>query len=259
MKKRITVCFVVSLLLIPGLAVAVEEKEPQQLVVFQEFAVHPEGIAKFEASLKALHGPATEHGLDYGWDVYASDDMRYTITFWVDGLAGLEATSKKWMAFADLWGKENFADWNHDLDATLKHTKVSLWYPRPDLSYLPENQPEGDDFFFWGTIFVKPGHMEAVEEGFKKFAQLMTEHEVPGGWRTAVGGLGTEGPVIGYLEWGASAGAFFTRADVVESNEELMKATAPVWEKMLPHIRGYEYVTGKYRKDLSWHPEKKAE
>jgi hypothetical protein len=26
---------------------------------------------------------------------------------------------------------------------------------------------------------------------------------------------------------------------------------------MLPHLRGYEYVTGKYRKDLSWHPEKK--
>jgi hypothetical protein len=101
--------------------------------------------------------------------------------------------------------------------------------------------------------------MKAVEKSFQAFAKLMTEHEVLHAWNAAVGGIGTEGPVVAYLEWGASPGAFFTRVDEIHANEELTKASGSVWEDMLPHIRGYEYVTGKYRKDLSWHPEKKAE
>jgi hypothetical protein len=259
MKTRIAFTVGVSLLLIVGLAVAGEEKESEQIVLLQEFAVYAQGIAGFEESLKALNEAATEKGLAYGWDVYAADDMRYTISIWVDGLTGLEVTGGMWEAFTESWGKENFAKWNDKFHATFEHSKTSLWHPREDLSYMPENMPKENDFFYWGTLSVKPGHMKGVEEGFKKFAQLMTEHEVPSGWRTAVGGLGTEGPVLGYLEWGASAGAFFTLVDKIESNEELMEASAPVWEEMLPHIRGFEYVTGKYRKDLSYHPEKKAE
>jgi hypothetical protein len=244
---------------IAGLAVAGEEKEAEQIVVLQEFAVHPQGIAGFEASLMALVEAASEHGLGYGWDVYAADDMRYTTTIWADGLAGLDALEGKWKAFAERWGKENFAKWGEDFYATFDHNQVSIWHPREDLSYMPENMPKENDFFYWGKLSVKPGQMKAVEEGMKKFAQLMTEHEVPSAWRTAVGGIGTESPVIAYLEWGASAGAFFTLVDQIESNEELMKASEPVWMEMLPHIRGFEQVTGKYRKDLSWHPEKKAE
>jgi hypothetical protein len=259
MLKRIACGVVVSLFLIVGLVVAGEEKEPEKLVLLHEFAVHPEGIAQFEASMKALQVAAAEHGLGYGWDAYSTDDMRYVFTFWVDGFAGVEAIFSKWMAFGERWGEEPIGEWLNAFRATFEHSKHSLWHPRPDLSYMPENSPTENDFFYWGVMTIKPGHMKAVEEGFKKFVQLMTEHEVPHAWNAAIGGIGTEGPVLAYLEWGASAGAFFTRVDEIEANEELMKASGPLWEEMLPHIRGYEYVTGKYRKDLSWHPEKKKE
>jgi hypothetical protein len=56
---------------------------------------------------------------------------------------------------------------------------------------------------------------------------------------------------------GGQPGRLFTRVDEIHANEELAKASEPVWAEMLPHIRGVEYVTGTYRKDLSWHPEKK--
>ena len=257
MKTRIACGVVVSLFLIVGLAVAGEEKEPEKLVVLQEYAVHPEGIAQFEASLKALHGPLAEHGLEYGWDVYATDDMRYTFTYWVDGLAGIDAVDSQWKAFLERWGEDSTGEWYEGFLKTFEHVRTSVWHPRPDLSYMPENSPKEDDFFYWGVLTVKPGHMKAVEKGFQTFVKLMTEHEVAHAWNAAVGGIGTEGPTVAYLEWGASPGAFFSRVDAIDANEELMKATGPVWEMMLPHLRGYEYVTGKYRKDLSWHPEKK--
>ena len=257
MRTRIACGVVVSLLLIVGLAVAGEEKEPEKLVLLHEFAVHPDGIAQFEASLKALHGPLAEHGLDYGWDVYATDDMRYVLTIWVEGLAGIEAIFSKWKAFGERWGEESIGEWYEGLSVTFDHSKRSVWHPRPDLSYMPENSPKENDFFYWGVLTVKPGHMKAVEKGFQTFVKLMTEHEVAHAWNAAVGGIGTEGPTVAYLEWGASPGAFFSRVDAIDANEELMKATGPVWEMMLPHLRGYEYVTGRYRKDLSWHPEKK--
>ena len=257
MRTRIACGVVVSLLLIVGLAVAGEEKEPEKLVLLHEFAVHPDGIAQFEASLKALQGPLAEHGLDYGWDVYATDDMRYVLTIWVEGLAGIEAIFSKWKAFGERWGEESIGEWYEGLSVTFDHSKRSVWHPRPDLSYMPENSPKENDFFYWGVLTVKPGHMKAVEKGFQTFVKLMTEHEVAHAWNAAVGGIGTEGPTVAYLEWGASPGAFFSRVDAIDANEELMKATGPVWEMMLPHLRGFEYVTGRYRKDLSWHPKKK--
>jgi hypothetical protein len=258
MKKRIALSVAVSLFLIVGLAVAGEEKGAEQIVLLQEIAVHPEAIPAFEAAHKAMLKAAAEHGLNYEWDVYASDDMRYTFAYRVHGLAGIESLHARWMAFRERWGEEAFDAWHEEIMATQKHYKLSVWHPMPDLSYMPENMPKENDFFYWGTLSVKPGHMEAVGEGFKKFAQIMTEHEVPSGWQAAIGGIGTDAPVLGYLEWGASAGSFFARVDEIESNEELMKASEPIWMEMLPHIRGYEFVTGKYRKDLSWHPEKKT-
>jgi hypothetical protein len=95
---------------------------------------------------------------------------------------------------------------------------------------MPENSPKENDFFYWGLMTVKPGHMKAVEDGFKKFVQLMTEHEVAHAWNAAVGGIGTEGPVVAYLEWGASPGAFFTRVDEIQANEELAKASVGIPE-----------------------------
>jgi hypothetical protein len=257
MKTRIACGVVVSLFLIAGLAVAGEEKEPEKLVLLHEFAVHPEGIAQFETSLKALHGPLAEHGLDYGWDVYSTDDMRYTLTIWVDGLAGIEAISAKWKAFGERWGEKSMDEWYEEFLPTFDHSKHSVWHPRPDLSYMPENSPKENDFFYWGVLTVKPGHMKGVEKSFEGWVKLFTEREVAHAWNTAVGGIGTEGPTIAYLEWGASAGAFYSRVEGIEANEEIQKASGALWAEMLPHIRGYENTTGKYRKDLSWHPEKK--
>jgi hypothetical protein len=259
MKPRTAFTVGVSLLLIAGLATAGEEKESEQLVVLQEFAVYPDGIADFEASLKALAEAAAEHDLDYGWDVFAVDDMRFTVTIWVEGLAGLEATAAKWEAFAKAWDKDEFAAWDKGFAATYEYAKSTLWHPRKDLSYLPENAPKENDFFFWGSMTVKPGHMEAVEDCFKRWVDLYSEHEVAHGWRAAIGGMGTEVPVLGFFEWAESAAAFFTRVDEIHTNEELTKASEPIWQDLLPHLRGFENFTGMYRKDLSYYPEEKAE
>jgi hypothetical protein len=259
MLKRIACGVVVFLFAIVGPAAAGEEEESQQLVILQEYAVHPDGMAQFEASLKTILEAAAEHGIPYGWDVYSSDEMSYTITYWVEGLAGVEALHADWEAFSKRWGEEAIGKWNEGFLPSFDHLKTSLWHPRPDLSYLPENRPTEVKFIYWGMMYVKPGHMEAVEKSIAAFKKVYTEHEAPHAWNAAVGGIGTESPVLGYLEWAASASAFWTRVDEIHENEELTKAGEEIWKGLLPHLRGFEFTTGTYRKDLSWHPEKKAE
>ena len=261
MNTRIARCIVVFLFLSLCLATAVvaEEKEPQKLIFMEEVFVRPDKIEQLEALLKRLQEPAATHGMVRGWDVYSTDDMRYVITVWVDGFAGVDTLYSEWDAFGERWGKEKYTLWFEEWDATYDHFKDSLWRPRPDLSYMPENPPKENSFFYWGVLTVKPGHMKAVEKGFQDYVQLYTEHEVPDhAWNAAVGDIGTDSPTLGYLEWAGSAGAFFTRVDELHANEELKKPSDALWAEMATHIRGYEYVTGQYRADLSWHPEKKA-
>ena len=92
-----------------------------------------------------------------------------------------------------------------------------------------------------------------------KYVKVFAEHEVPHAWNTAEGYIGVDFPILGFVEWAASPGTYWARHDETEENKERFAESAALWSKILPHIRGFEWVAGHYLADLSYRPKKKAE
>ena len=261
MLKRIACCVVVLLCLMlwPVAPAVAEDGEMQMIAMLEELYVFPDKSEEFEGLIKELRKVLIAHSFPYRFDVYGLDDLRYLAIWWVEGTAGVDALNTDWAALAEEWGEEASADWVKKAHATMSHWETSLWIPRPDLSYTPENYAEEYNYIMWGLFPIKAGHQHEVEEIFKEWAKVYTAHEVPNAWRTQEGTIGVESPTLGFVEWSASAGSYWTRNDKLGEDEEVSEKTGALWDKMMPHIRGFEHVTGFYLKDLSYRPKKKAE
>ena len=260
MSKRMTCGAAVSLLLIlwPAVAVA-QERATTMISVMEEYFVYPDRAKEFEGYMKEAVTAAGAHGFPYGWSVYALDDLRYISMIWVDGMAGIDDMQAAWAAVEEKWGEAAGADRPRKSHTTMSHWKSSVWALRPDLSYLPETQADEFKYIVWGIVPIKLGHQEAVEELFKEYAKVFAEHEVPHAWRAAEVLIGGEYPTLAFVEWAASPGSYWMRQDEAMKNEELSEKTAALWEKMLPHLRGFEWDSGYFLKDLSYRPERKEE
>lgn len=258
MSKRITCVVVVSLLLVlwPAAAVA-EEGKGQRIALLQEAYVHPEKSKEYEALIAEVKEAAAIHGMTSGWDLYKIEDLRYLTFRWIEGTAGIDALYAEWDAFGERWGEEKFVDWHQRVWATMDHMKVSVWRPRADLSYVPENQSDAYQYIVWGLVPFKPGHRQEVEDLFAEYVKVFAEHEVPHAWSAASGCVGTDYPILSFVEWAASPGSYWIRHDEAMENEELSAKTNALWEKMMPHIRGFDWVSGWYLKELSYKPGKK--
>jgi hypothetical protein len=222
----------------------------------EELHVFPDKGAEFEKLMKKMVGVFEAHGFPYRLDCYRMDDLRYLAMWFVDGTAGIDNLNAAWEVLAPKWGEEKSAQWIKELYATMSHWETSVWIPRPDLSYTPENQTDEYRYIVWGLLPIKLGHKEEVDELMKRYIQAVAEHDIPHAWSAADGYVGVENPIIGFVEWSASAGSYWMRKDEEGENEELANTTNAVWEEILPHIRGFDWVAGQYLPQLSFRPKK---
>ena len=88
----------------------------------------------------------------------------------------------------------------------------------------------------------------------KKWVELYKEKDIPSGFNTYVGGIGTEQPLYIVTSMGKSAADFFTQAE--KNQKKLVEDAQKIGMKALPLIRKVEDKTGMYRHDLSYTPEK---
>jgi hypothetical protein len=259
MLKRIAcgVVVVSFLMLWPVASAVAEEEEAKQMVMLEQYYVFPDKAAEYEALMKEVTEVYAAYGFPYRLDSYQLDDLRYLAIWHFKGMAGIDQMHAEWMKLTGEWGKEESAAWTKKFYATMSHWEAGVWVRRMDLSYFPEKQADEFKYIVWGQLSIKPGHEKEVEELVKESVAVYAKHEVPHAWRTAQGWIGVENPVLGFVEWSASPGAYWMRNDKIHENEELMKDAGAVWAKLAPHVRGYERVGGFYRKELSYRPEKK--
>jgi hypothetical protein len=260
MVRRIACAVVVcSLLMLWPSTAAAEEDEGRLMVMLEEYSVLPDKGAEYETLIKEMVAVFEAHGFPHRLDSYKMDDLRYLAIWWFEGTAGIDRMHGEWAKLTGEWGEEKAADWTGKLFETVTHWKSSIWMPRSDLSYFPENQTDEYRYVVWGLLPIKAGHQHEVEALFKRYVKVFAEHEVPHAWSAASGFIGVEYPTLGFVEWAASPGSYWIRHDENMANEELSKKTNALWEEMLPHIRGFEWAAGWYLNDLSYRPEKKEE
>jgi hypothetical protein len=262
MSKKVTfgVLSIVVLLVWPAMpAVADEAGDQKPVFLMEEYFVYPDKGKEFEGYMKEAVAAAEEHGFPFGWSVYALDDLRYLSMMALPGTAAIDDMQAAWAGVEEKWGEAAGADRPRKSHTTMSHWRSSVWSPRPDLSYLPENQADEFSYIVWGLLPVKLGHEEEVAELFREYVERFAAHEVPHAWRTAEVLIGGEYPTLAFVEWAASPASYWMRHDETVENEELSKETDALWEKMLPHIRGFEWEAGYYLRDLSYRPKEKTE
>ena len=259
MVKKIACGVVVTLILTlwPAAPALAQEGKVKTVGYLEELHVFPEKGAEFEKLMQEMVEAFEVHGFPYRLDCYRLDDLRYLAMWFVDGTAGIDKLNATWEVLAPKWGEEKSATWIKELYSTMSHWETSVWIPRPDLSYTPENQADEYQYIVWGLLPIKLGHKEEVDALFRKYMQAVAEHDIPHAWAAADGYVGVENPIIGFVEWSDSAGSYWMRKDEEGKNEELTKKTNAVWQEILPHIRGFNWVAGQYLPELSYLPKKK--
>ena len=164
--------------------------------------------------------------------------------------------AKAWAAVVDTWSPGTDANWFENTFATMSHWDSSVWIPRPDLSYTPAEEKGERNYVVWGLLPIKLGHQDEVEALLRDYLKAFAERGYSYGWRAAQLAIGPGIPTLVFVDWASSPGVYWMRHDEEEKDEVLGAKSAEIWRQMLPHIRDFDYVTGHYLKELSYHPAK---
>jgi hypothetical protein len=233
------------------------EEEKSQLMLVEEVTVYPAGVEKYEAMVKEFVSILAEHDFPYAFEVYATEEFHYIFSWPMKNFADVDTLFESWMKLVEVWGWDKYAEMEKSVSGTYETNRHWFVRSRPGLSYGPdENQfdPSKSNYILWGFCYVKPGKEKAFEKNFKDFVTLFNAKEVPFGWSTFQGDLGTELPLYIYAEWGDSPSAFWT--DVEKATGKVEAEADALWKETLTMLRKFEVRTGFSRPDLSYRPAK---
>ncbi len=253
----VSLTLLVAFSLGPAVATAEEKEDRGGLVIVEEVTISPSGVQAYETASKKLLPILAEHGFPYAFDAYATDDFHYLFVYPIKSFADIDSLYASWTAFVQSWGMDKWEAMQQEIAGAVESTTMSVFRFRTSLSYLPDQDAydsSKSSYMYWGTCLVKPGMENALEKSFRDFAKLFTAKEVPSGWATYQGYLGTEMPLYVYAEWGDSPAAFWTRAE--KTQEKAGEAAEALWNETMSTLRGYTYTTGRSRPDLSYKPAK---
>ncbi|UCC40096.1 MAG: hypothetical protein JSV96_01150 [Candidatus Aminicenantes bacterium] len=260
MKGKISsflvVGFVVGLLLLPNLSQAEEQKA--QLFFVEEVVVKPSMVAEYEAYVRNVLDLVNKHGFPYPWTVFSTKDLHYFFVLPVDSYAAIDSFFKALEKLYAKIGKENAQALQKKVVGTYKHFRYSCYRHVPEMSYHPENprlKPEEENFVYMGYSYVIGGKEGEVKDYVKKVAEFCKEKNTTNRWDTYACEFGTDMPLYVSLEFGKSAGDFWTQEDEFhEAHEEEIMKMLP---KYLACFRKFEYKTGWLRPELSYMPKEK--
>jgi hypothetical protein len=242
----LTVCFIFSIFSFNVLA---QDEEPKpQLYMVWEYVVKPDMVNEVDSIVKKRNAILKKHKYPYTQSTSSSSDFHYYFSTPIENLAEVEEINRELNKIDDPEWQETSKE-SYDNYYYFKQKIVTF---RPDLSYLPESrlQEEEGNFRSWGFFYVKPGKTSEFVEIMKKWVELYKEKNIPTGFRTHSGGIGTDRPWYYLGMRGKSAAAFFTQT---EKNYKILGADSEsLWNKTKSVLRKYEMKIGMYRPDLSY-------
>jgi len=259
-KKRVLVFVVLAVgILALGQTVAGQEKKPRLFLV-EDDVVKPALVSQFEAALKETVADVfTAYGWPWPFDVYATEDFHYYVLYPFESLSEIEKAFGIWNEMVGKLGAEKWDALNRKMGEATEYIKQGTVTLSPELSYVPEApalKPEEVKFVYWGFCSVQPGKEKDFEAQLRKMVELYKARKAPAGFKSWIGGIGTEMPFYFYSETARSG------SDLFLMDEKTMKLIDPeataIWNDMLKLLRKYESKTGAYRPDLSYAPAAKA-
>lgn len=236
-----------------------QEKKPQ-LFFIEDDVVKPAMVAQFEAALTETVATLFKaYSWPWPFQVYATEDFHYYILYPFESLSEVDKGFGIWYGMVGKLGEQKWDALNRKMGETTEYIKQGTVTLSPELSYTPEKprfKPEEAKFVYWGFCYVMPGKEKDFEAQTKKIVALYQAKKISGGFKTWIGGMGTEMPFYFFSMTAKSA------ADMFVTDEKTTKLLDPeataIWNVMLKLMRKYEFKTGMPRPDLSYAPPVKA-
>jgi hypothetical protein len=243
----------VGLCVLSTLAKAEEQKAEGYLV--WDVLVKPSMASQYEALSKEEVSLYAEGKFAYPWYTYSTEDFHYFYVFQVENFAAIDKIYKTF-AEAEKQMGEKYQSLAKRFVGTYEYVHIDLSYLKPDLSYTPKKpslKPEESNFIWWGFAYVLPGKEKEFEEVSKEWVALYKSKNIPDGYGTYIGDLGSDMPLYFWV-FAAKSLADFSSQDekyVKMIGEDKVKALE---SKTASLLRKWETKTGMFRPDLSYIP-----
>jgi len=231
------------------------QESKKQLFVIHEDVVIPSMVSQYEKISKNLVSQLKDHSVSEISEMCAmTNDFHYYYITPVDNMAALD--DNPWKAVEDKMGKEAFEKlWEGYADCYDVHSTYMLSFS-PEDSYDPQSSKLMDSetlYRRWAYINIDPSKSEEGKKIVKEWKSLYEAKNIPTGYRTYWGGIGTEEPLLIVIEWAKDATALAAQRAKVQ--EMLGEDAKDLRARTLAVIRKYDVKEGTMRPDLSYMPE----
>ena len=262
MKSQKIITLLLLFLLCFALTVVAQEKEKEnkiQAYYINEDQVKPCMVFEYEEALKEYSAFMKENKYKYPLHLFSTDDFIYYYSTPMDfsgayldsiNAAYSEVVSKDKEKWGKIWEK---------FEGTYHYNKSYVIAYNSALSYSPKetsykgNEKHYVDFTF---VSVKVGKSGEMKEILKKWVEIYKKYDLPLGFDTYIGNIGTEQPLFIWISRGKDRVDHWTKAALNSEKFKDNKESDELWKETLKLIRKMETKAGFYRPDLSYQPEK---
>ena len=257
MKGKILISLMVGLVvtLWAVTALAQAEERKAQLFFVEDVVVKPSMAAEYEAVMKEVVTLCTKHKFPYPFYAYSTDDFHYYFVYPVENFADIDNLYKAFGELGKKMGAEQWQGLMKRFAGTFEYYQYSVIRYLLEFSYTPEKsrlKPEEENFVFWEFFYIPFGKEIEFAEICQEWVELYKSKNIPDGWSTYVGDIGTEIPTYIVVLWGKSAADYFSQLE--KTVELLGEEGQALVKKTMDLCRRYETKTGMRRPDLSYTP-----
>ena len=188
--------------------------------------------------------------------VHSTSDNLYYWVVPVENLAMADDVFKEFETWGAKLKENNETDIHKAYKGKYDHMMVKTIVWSSELSYKPTvpRLKEGERAFVrWWFCYLYPGEDSEFYNKQVKYVDFFKKANAITGFDTYWGMMGTEMPLIIYIE------RYKDEMDMLTTRDELFNSLDPkvseLWEDMKQHIRKVEIKTGWFRPNLSYMPE----
>ena len=257
MRGKVLISLMVGLVAILwALTAWPQAEEPEaQLLLVEQVVVKPSMVAQYEAHVKEALDLFNKYQFPYPVYSYTTDDFLYYFVFPVDNFADIDNLYKAFGELEKKVGKEQWQAMMERTVGTLEYYQYSMYRYLPELSYTPEKprlKPEEEVFFLWEFFYIPFGQEKELAEICQEWIELYKSENIPDGWETYVGDIGTEMPIYVFSMMAKSAADYYSQSEKAmellgERYKELSEKTHAICKKLV-------FKTGRFRPELSYTP-----
>jgi hypothetical protein len=240
------------LFLIPFIQLPAQEKLPDsELVLIHEDVIFPYAMEKYEKAAKDFIQMLKDAKVERTIRTLQSEYTTYSYITPVEDYEGLAKRMGMGRDMVKKIGAEKFSQVMSEFDGCYASHKNFILKLRNDLSYKATygmDPNDGLNFRHLDYLYIIPGKEQEMISLIKDYKALFEKKNIEEGYRVYIGDLGTDMPMILFVQPAKSRVDFASLSD--KQDELLGDEGTALWKKAMSITQKFEHHNGLMRSDL---------